>query len=98
MALGANMLPWLKDAELARLNRMLDYFLLNNQLRKRTKRESWMRRLTRLAVQAPIRWRLRSSRYSFPWEICLAQVSERLVLRRSLVTGQELPKDAANAC
>jgi anaerobic magnesium-protoporphyrin IX monomethyl ester cyclase len=98
MALGANMLPWLKDAELARLNRMLDYFLLNNQLRKRTKRESWTRRLTRFAVQAPIRWRLRSSRYSFPWEIWLAQVSERLVLRRSLVTGQELPKDAANAC
>jgi radical SAM superfamily enzyme YgiQ (UPF0313 family) len=98
MALGANMLPWLKGAELARLNRMLDYFLLNNQLRKRAKRESWTRRLTRFAVQAPIRWRLRSSRYSFPWEIWLAQVSERLVLRRSLVTGQELPKDAANAC
>jgi radical SAM superfamily enzyme YgiQ (UPF0313 family) len=98
MALGANMLPWLKGAELAHLNRMLDYFLLNNQLRKRAKRESWTRRLTRFAVQAPIRWRLRSSRYSFPWEIWLAQVSERLVLRRSLVTGQELPKDAANAC
>jgi anaerobic magnesium-protoporphyrin IX monomethyl ester cyclase len=98
MALGVNMLPWLKGTELSRFNRMLQYFLLNSQLRKRGKAETWLRRITRLTVLRPIRWRLRSSRYSFPWEIWLSRLSERLIMRRSLVTGQELPKNAANVC
>ncbi len=98
MPLGANMLPWLKGKELARLQRMLNYFLLNNQIDRRHKNNSQLRRAVRFIVQTPIRWRLRSSRYSFPWELWLSNVSERIILRRSLVTGQELPKEPANAC
>jgi anaerobic magnesium-protoporphyrin IX monomethyl ester cyclase len=98
MPLGANMLPWLKGRELARLQRMLNYFLLNNQIDRRYKNHSWLRRTVRFIVQTPIRWRLRSSRYSFPWELWLSNLSERIILRRSLVTGQELPKEPANAC
>jgi anaerobic magnesium-protoporphyrin IX monomethyl ester cyclase len=98
MPLGANMLPWLKGRELARLQRMLNYFLLNNQIDRRHKNHSWLRRTVRFIVQTPIRWRLRSSRYSFPWELWLSNFSERIILRRSLVTGQELPKEPANAC
>jgi anaerobic magnesium-protoporphyrin IX monomethyl ester cyclase len=52
----------------------------------------------RRIVQAPVGWRLRRSRYAFPWELWLARSTERLVLRRSLVTGQELPKEPASAC
>jgi radical SAM superfamily enzyme YgiQ (UPF0313 family) len=98
MPLGANMLPWLKGKELARLQRMLNYFLLNNQIDRRHKNHSQLRRIVRFVVQTPIRWRLRSSRYSFPWELWLSNLSERIILRRSLVTGQELPKEPANAC
>jgi anaerobic magnesium-protoporphyrin IX monomethyl ester cyclase len=98
MPLGANMLPWLKGKELARLQRMLNYFLLNNQIDRRHKNNSQLRRAVRFVVQTPIRWRLRSSRYSFPWELWLSNLSERIILRRSLVTGQELPKEPANAC
>jgi anaerobic magnesium-protoporphyrin IX monomethyl ester cyclase len=98
MPLGANVLPWLKDRELARLNRMLDYFLLNSQMHRLKQNYSWLRRAIRLMVQAPIHWRLRSSHYFFPWELWLSRLSERIVMRRSLVTGQELPKEPANAC
>jgi radical SAM superfamily enzyme YgiQ (UPF0313 family) len=98
MPLGANMLPWLKGRELARLERMLNYFLLNNQIHRHKKTPSILRRAVRFLVQTPIRWRLRSSRYSFPWELWLSNLSERIILRRSLVTGQELPKESANAC
>ena len=44
----------------------------------------------RRALGAPLRWRLRSNRFGFPWELWLARSTERLVTRRSLVTGQEL--------
>jgi anaerobic magnesium-protoporphyrin IX monomethyl ester cyclase len=98
MPLGANMLPWLRGNELARLRRMLDYFLLNNQIDREQKNYSKLWYAVRFIVQMPIRWRLRSSNYSFPWELWLSSLSERIVLRRSLVTGQELPKEPANAC
>jgi anaerobic magnesium-protoporphyrin IX monomethyl ester cyclase len=98
MPLGANMLPWLKGKELARLRRMLDYFLLNNQIDRQQKNYTKLRYAVRFIIQTPIRWRLRSSNYSFPWELWLSSLSERIVLRRSLVTGQELPKEPANAC
>jgi hypothetical protein len=96
LPLGANTLPWLQGEESRRFHRMLDYFLLNNQLRRQS--NSLLQRITRLLVWFPVRWRLKSSRYSLPWELWLAKLSERLVSRRSLITGQELPKEAANAC
>jgi anaerobic magnesium-protoporphyrin IX monomethyl ester cyclase len=98
MPLGANLLPWLRGKELARLQRMLDYFLLNNQIYRTSKTYPLLRRGVRRLVQAPVRWRLKSSRYFLPWELWLARSTERLVLRRSLVTGQELPKEPASAC
>jgi anaerobic magnesium-protoporphyrin IX monomethyl ester cyclase len=98
MPLGANMLPWLKGKELSRLRRMLKYFLLNSQIDRKQSNYSRLRQAVRFIVQTPIRWRLRSSHYSFPWELWLSNLSERIVLRRSLVTGQELPKEPANAC
>jgi radical SAM superfamily enzyme YgiQ (UPF0313 family) len=97
MPLGGSTLPWLQGEELDRLRRMLDYFLLNSQLYRKTSHPSALRSAVRLLVSEPIRWRLKSSRYAFPWELWIAKVSEDLVSRRSLVTGQELPVDAT-AC
>jgi radical SAM superfamily enzyme YgiQ (UPF0313 family) len=98
MPLGANLLPWLQGKELARFQRMLDYFLLNSEIHGSKGVYPLLRRGVRRIVQAPIRWRLQSSRYFFPWELWLAHSTERIVLRRSLVTGQELPKQSAIAC
>ena len=97
MPLGANLLPWLRGRELARLDRMLAYFLLLNQTR-RSRKTSFAQKLTGFLVQTPIRRRLDSSFFSFPWEIWLAQLSEQIVRRRSLVTGQALPAEPANVC
>jgi anaerobic magnesium-protoporphyrin IX monomethyl ester cyclase len=97
MPLGANLLPWLRGRELDRLNLMLAYFLLLNQSR-RSQGSSLPQKITGFLIQTPIRWRLDSSFFSFPWEIWLAQLSERLIRRRSLVTGQPLPTEAANVC
>jgi anaerobic magnesium-protoporphyrin IX monomethyl ester cyclase len=96
MPLGANMLPWLRGSELARLNRTLDYFLLLNQ--KRSQKASLLRRLASFIVRAPIRWRLNADFFSFPWEIWLARLSEQIVKRRSLITGRRLPVQRANVC
>jgi radical SAM superfamily enzyme YgiQ (UPF0313 family) len=93
MPLGANFLPWLRGRELERLDRMLAYFLLLNQVRRRSNSgpAPLMQRLTRVLVSGPIRWRLDSSLFSFPWELWVSSLSEQLVRRRSLVTGQNLP-------
>lgn len=98
LPLGANVLPWLQGDELMRFRRMLDYFLLNSELRRRARNDAWLGRMIRRVVKPAVGWRLRSSRYSLPWELGLASVSARLVRRRSLVTGQELPKESAHAC
>ena len=98
MPLGANLLPWLQGKELTRFQRMLDYFLLSGEIRQSKGVYPLLRRGVRRIVQAPIRWRLRSSRYFFPWELWLTRSTERVASRRSLVTGQELPKQEATAC
>ena len=98
MPLGANRLPWLQGRDLARLQRMLDYFLLNSEIHRMRGPYSLLRRGVRRIVQAPVGWRLKSSRYFFPWELWLTRSTERAPSRRSLVTGQELPEQAAGAC
>lgn len=98
MPLGANVLPWLRGRELSRLDRMLAYFLLLNQVRRRNAGSSHMQRLLTLLLSDPIRWRLHTSLFSFPWELWIAGLSEQIVRRRSLVTGGELPVEAANVC
>jgi len=90
LALGTNVLPWLRGDELRKLRRSLDYFLLNNQIRKATTRIPWFRRGVRQLLGAPVRWRIGKSRYSFPWELWLSRTVERVVTRRSLLTGQTL--------
>lgn len=98
LPLGRNTLPWLQRKELDKLNLMLEFFLLNNQLRKATKDHARLRTGIRRVLGAPIRWRLRSNQYSFPLELWIGRKLEKVVKRRSLVTGQQLSSEGANAC
>lgn len=96
--LGSNHLPWLQGRELHRLKRMLEYFLLNNQIRRTAARISWGRDGIRKALGAPLRWRLQKNHYGFPWELWVARASEQLVTRRSLLTGQSLGHGMQEVC
>lgn len=98
LPLGKNILPWLQGEELLRLRRALEYFLLNNQLRKATIKHPLLRRGLRRMLGVPLRWRVRSNRYSFPWELWLARKAERFTTRRSLVTGQPLSESITDVC
>lgn len=98
LPLGQNILPWLQGEELRRLRSMLEFFLLHNQIRKATKNSPWMRSGVRRMLTAPVRWRVRTNRLAFPWELWLARKAERLVTRRSLLTGQPLGHSMNDVC
>jgi anaerobic magnesium-protoporphyrin IX monomethyl ester cyclase len=98
LALGHNILPWLQGRELQRLRRSLEYFLLNNQIRKATQGKVWLREKFRQILGAPIRWRIGKNRYSFPWELWVSRAAQRVVTRRSLLTGQKLSERMQEVC
>ncbi len=98
LPLGENILPWLRGDELKRLRVMLKFFLLNNQIRKATKSTPVLRRGFRRMLGAPVRWRLRRKFFLVPWELAVARVAEKIVTRRSLVTGVPLSEDMNEAC
>lgn len=98
LPLGKTILPWLQGAELSRLRRMLEYFLLNNHIRKATKNHPLLRQGVRRALGAPLRWRIRAKNFSFPWELWLAKSFEKITTRRSLLTGQTLSTEMGDVC
>lgn len=98
LALGKNVLPWLRGKDLERLHRVLEFFLLNNQIRKAASVAPRLLNPFRRALGAPLRWRLRKSYFAFPWELWVARTTERLVTRRSLLTGQALSHNMQEAC
>jgi anaerobic magnesium-protoporphyrin IX monomethyl ester cyclase len=98
LPLGKNILPWLQGDELKQLRRMLEFFLLNNQIRKVTAGHPWLSRGVRRALGTPVRWRMQRSQFGFPWELWVARATERLVTRRSLLTGQALAHSVHEVC
>ncbi len=98
VSLGSNHLPWLQGEDLRRLRRMAEYFLLNHQIRIPAIPHSLAREGLRRVLGRPLRWRLRSSRFSFPWELWVARAAQRLVTRRSLLTGQALARGMREVC
>jgi radical SAM superfamily enzyme YgiQ (UPF0313 family) len=98
IALGHNVLPWLQGEELRHLRRSLEYFLVNNQIRKAARRFPLLRRGIRRALGAPVRWRIANNFYAFPWELWVSRSVERLVTRRSLLTGQPLSDRMQEVC
>lgn len=98
LALGVNVLPWLHGEELRRLQRSLEYFLLNNHIRKVSEKIPWVRQKVRRVLGAPVRWRIGRNRYSFPWELWLSRAVEKVVTRRSLLTGRPLADHTQEVC
>jgi anaerobic magnesium-protoporphyrin IX monomethyl ester cyclase len=98
MPLGKNLLPWLQGSEYLRTKRMLSYFVLNHQIVKRRRRLSPVRQQLSKLFAAPLRWRLRNKYYRFPLELWIMKMKNRLVLRRSLLTGQSLGHDLERIC
>jgi anaerobic magnesium-protoporphyrin IX monomethyl ester cyclase len=98
LPLGANTLPWLQGKELARLQRLVEYFLLNSRIARQSAPLSRTVFAVRKLVRPPVLWRLRTGQCFFPWELWLTQAVDRFAVRRSLITGQQLPKLPASAC
>lgn len=91
--LGANALPWLSGRVLARLQRNISYFLLDDRL-KNIERESrsWLVRNVLSITRQPLSWRLRHSFFDLPLELWLSMARHWLIVRRSLLTGQALSR------
>ncbi len=96
--LGANNLPWLQGRSFATLQRSLRYFLLDNQL-NRTRRQLRSRPLRSIfhMLRKPLHWRLRHAFFRWPVELWLSRAKERLIVRRSLLTGQPLSHELAKS-
>jgi radical SAM superfamily enzyme YgiQ (UPF0313 family) len=98
LPLGENILPWLRGAELRRLQRMLDYFLVNNNIRKTMQQAKIAGRVLNALLSVPMKWRMRSKFFFFPWEVWVARATDRLVSRRSLINGVPLPAKHQEVC
>lgn len=98
LPLGRNILPWLRGAELRHLERMLNYFMINNTIRKSMQRTTITGRCVNALLSAPMAWRLRSRVFFFPWEVWVARATDRLVSKRSLITGVPLPAKPREVC
>jgi anaerobic magnesium-protoporphyrin IX monomethyl ester cyclase len=98
LPLGGNVLPWLRGAELRRLERMLNYFMVNNNIRKTMEQTKTVGRLLDAALRVPMKWRMRSRVFFFPWEVWVARATDRLISRRSLITGVPLPAKSQEVC
>ena len=100
MALGTNILPWLRGAAYERMKRRVSFFLLATEI-ARTLRKTAGSRLRRIVVQAvsrPLRWRLNYLFFRWPLNVCLFWARNRLVMRRSLITGQSLGNSLEKIC
>jgi radical SAM superfamily enzyme YgiQ (UPF0313 family) len=98
LPLGANILPWLQGHELQRLRTMLAVFLIHNQIRTATKGHARLGQGLRRLLSARLNWRIRSRRYSFPWELWLARSAQKWTMRRSLLTGESLSSELKEVC
>jgi anaerobic magnesium-protoporphyrin IX monomethyl ester cyclase len=97
LPLGRNVLPWLRGPELRRLERMLDYFMVNNNIRKTMQHTKMAGRCLNTLLTGPMKWRMRLKFFFFPWEIWIARATDRFISRRSLITGVPLPATAKSA-
>jgi radical SAM superfamily enzyme YgiQ (UPF0313 family) len=89
--LGITRLPWLSGASFKRLERSIEYFLLDAAIGKFLRKpHSSAGRILIRAVRKSVRWRLRNSWFDIPLELWAIVAQRWLVVRRSLLTGQPL--------
>ncbi|MBV8551213.1 MAG: B12-binding domain-containing radical SAM protein [Acidobacteriaceae bacterium] len=91
VGLGQVELPWLSAESGRVLQRSMSYFLLSNQLTKKSKRSgsNTVRMGIRL-LRRPLNWRLKHYFFNLPFELWLSMAQQWLVMRRSLLTGEPL--------
>ena len=65
---------------------------------KRQTRCRGRKRGVRRLLGAPVRWRIGRSSYSFPWELWLSRTVEKVVTKRSLLTGRALAERTQEVC
>jgi anaerobic magnesium-protoporphyrin IX monomethyl ester cyclase len=87
--LGITRLPWMSGTDFQRLERSIEYFLLDINMGRRHAREG-LRALLLAIARTPVRWRLRKGFFRCPVELWIGAVRRWLVIRRSLLTGQPL--------
>ena len=91
LALGANVLPWMRGATFKKVEQSMSLLLLATELAKRfRKTKSRTERALLQALRKPVGWRLRHQFYRWPVELWLYETQRRLVWRRSLLNGQGL--------
>jgi radical SAM superfamily enzyme YgiQ (UPF0313 family) len=96
--LGVTNLPWLRGPDLRSLRRGIGYFLLDARVNKaRRKSRSALWRWALAQTQKPLHWRLRNSYFRLPFELTLSKAPARLVVRRSLLTGQPLSHELSRS-
>ncbi|PYU93883.1 MAG: B12-binding domain-containing radical SAM protein [Acidobacteria bacterium] len=100
IALGTNVLPWLRGEEYREVKRSMSFFMLNNEITKTMRRTSLprLRRAVLRALQKPLHWRMKHQYFRLPFELWLLRARNRLVMRRSLLTGQSLGHSLAEIC
>ena len=96
--LGANNLPWLHGKSFQKLDRGIHYFTLYNGVNRRWKntRSGIFQRAFQFA-RMPLLWRLKHLFFAWPVELWAARLRRRLVVRRSLLTGQALSDEFARS-
>ncbi len=91
LALGANVLPWMRGEPERNVRRSMSLLLLASKLAKQVRRtNSPARRLWLRSLQKPLDWRLRRQFFHWPVELWLYQLQQRVAMRRSLLTGRAL--------
>ncbi len=92
VALGAGRLPWLRGETYRKVRRSMSFFMLNNEITKGMRQATLplRRRLYLRAFQRPLHWRLKKQCFRLPVELWLLRAKNRLVMRRSLLTGRSL--------
>src|SRR4029077_4189448 len=94
--LGANNLPWLQGPSFRKLERSIRYFLLDNEINRnqRKSRRRTFQSLLRLTRKS-LHWRFKHAFFEFPLELWFSVAKRRLMVRRSLLTGQALSHELA---
>lgn len=100
VALGSNALPWFEGEPSRQVKRSMSFFLLNNEVTKAVRRAGISRteRLLLRAFREPLRLRMKYRFFRWPLELWLLRQKNKLVMRRSLLTGQTLGYSMEEIC
>ena len=93
IGLGQADLPWLNAEAMKDLQRSMSYFLLSNELSKKSRKPGTSANKFGLRLlRKPLNWRLKHHCFALPVELWLSMAQRWLIVRRSLLTGEALSR------